>query len=164
MKNSQTLTFSLYPNAKGFGYSLLDRSRTLIDYGVVTIRPVCNQGILKRIYKILDKFQPTLLITENVCAGQSRKCARIRQLIDDTIEYAEDNNIVVVQYSREQIRDVFGFSGAKTKHEIAYSVIKQFPELEPLAPKIRKLWMSEDYNMGTFDALSLAMTHWYITE
>jgi hypothetical protein len=59
---------------------------------------------------------------------------------------------------------VFEQFGAKSKYEIANKIIAWFPQLASRAPKIRKAWMDEDYNMGIFDALALAITHKYLTE
>jgi len=38
------------------------------------------------------------------------------------------------------------------------------PELKYRAPKAWKLWTSEDYNMGIFNALSVALTHAYLND
>jgi hypothetical protein len=62
------------------------------------------------------------------------------------------------------MRDVFEQFGAKSKYEIANKIVTWFPQLVSRAPKIRKPWMDEDYNMGIFDALALAITHKYLTE
>jgi hypothetical protein len=42
--------------------------------------------------------------------------------------------------------------------------VKWFEDLQPLSPKLRKAWESEDYNMGIFDAMALAVTHQNFTE
>jgi hypothetical protein len=41
-------------------------------------------------------------------------------------------------------------------------LLTEFKELELLEPKKRKLWQSESHNMPIFDALSLAMTWFWI--
>jgi hypothetical protein len=51
----------------------------------------------------------------------------------------------------------------KTKYEIARTIVKWLPQFKHQMPRFRKPWMAEDYNMGMFDALSLAITHFYVT-
>ena len=45
-----------------------------------------------------------------------------------------------------------------TKREIAEAIVREFPELEPRLPPVRKIWMSEDVRMSIFDAAALAIT------
>jgi hypothetical protein len=164
MNNEQNIILSIYPNTRGFGYVCLESPKNLIDYGIVTIRPICNRRIMKRIKKIVSYFRPVLVLVQDCDKKYSRQGNRIKNLIDNIVAFAKENNIPVVQYSREQIRDVFEQFEAKSKYQIANKIIEWIPELEPRKPKARKLWMSEDYNMGVFDALSLALTHYYMSE
>jgi len=66
--------------------------------------------------------------------------------------------------TRDQIQDVFQQFGATTKYDISQILLKEFNGLETKAPKERKLWTSEDWNMAIFDALSLAMTWFYLND
>ena len=50
---------------------------------------------------------------------------------------------------------------ARTKDEIARAIAKLLPEFAARVPPMRKLWMSEDYRMGLFDALSLVFTYYW---
>ena len=90
----------------------------------------------------------------------SRTGNRIKRLIDKISAYAQSENLQISQISRDQIRDVFENFGVSTKFEISQWLITEFNELETRKPRERKLWTSEDRNMAVFDALSLAMT-WY---
>lgn len=164
MPTNNPVTLAIYPNTRGFGYICLENPQSLIDWGMMTCRPLSNSKILKQVASMLDYFNPTLLIVQDPDNKYSRQGYRVAQLIETIQEKAEERNIKIVSYTREQIRNVFSSFGATTKHEIASKLLQWFPELMPRAPKVRKLWMKEDYNMGIFDALSLAITHAYLTE
>lgn len=164
MSTNHPVTLALYPNTRGFGYVCLENPQRLIDWGVMNCRPLSNNKILQQVSSIVDYFNPTLLIVQDPDNKFSRQGYRVTKLIEAIHKRAEKQNIKIVSYSREQIRNVFSSFGATTKHEIASKLLQWFPELMPRAPKVRKLWMKEDYNMGIFDALSLAITHAYLTE
>ena len=68
------------------------------------------------------------------------------------------------EYSHEQIQFVFEQFKARTKHEIASIITEWLPQFKSKMPPIRKPWMCEDYHMGMFDALALAITHFYLSD
>jgi hypothetical protein len=68
-------------------------------------------------------------------------------------------NVTVKLFSREQVRRVFFANGQGTKQAPAEILAKRFPEeLGSRLPPKRRPWMSEDYRMDIFDAVSLALT------
>ncbi len=154
------IVFAVYPNANGFGFVFMENARKLIDFGVVRINPINNATILKRIRKSIDYMKPSVLILQNPYGVSSRTGKRVRQLVQDILQTSQELKLEVVQYSRDNIRDVFEQFGATTKYEVSQVLITEFKELESRVPKMRKLWTSEDRNMAIFDALSLALT-WY---
>lgn len=168
MKTSQVKTnivCAIYPNANGYGFVFLENAeigRKLIEYGSVRINPICNRKILERIKKSIDYFRPTIVILLDPEGKTSRVGKRNKNLMKDIIAYAESEKLQVFQYSRDQIRDVFEMFGVVTKYEISKRLLTEFTELEPTRPRERKLWTSEDRNMAIFDALSLALTWFYI--
>ncbi|MBK7800086.1 MAG: hypothetical protein IPJ53_13370 [Saprospiraceae bacterium] len=155
---------AIYPNANGFGFVYLENARKLIDFGAVRINPISNRKVLERIKKCFKYFQPTLVITLDPDGKSSRVGRRTKKLINKIIAFAESEKLSVVQYTRDQIRDVFEGFGKTTKYEIAQFLLSEFTELEPKRPRERKLWMSEDRNMAIFDALSLAMSWFFLNE
>lgn len=157
------ITFAIYPNTRGFGFVCLEKSRQLIDYGIVTIRPICNRKVIKRARKFMEYYKPDLVIIQDHECKFTRASKRVIRVLDAIANHAEDKELKVYRYKREQIRDTFSQFSATTKFEIAQILCKEHKELEHRIPKPTKLWMSEDYNMGIFDALSLAYTHYYLT-
>lgn len=163
-KTKTNIVYAIYPNANGFGFVYMENARKLIEYGSVRINPISNRKLLDRIKKSIAYFRPTILILTDPDSKSSRTGKRTRRLIQKIITYAESEKLPVVQYSRDQIRDVFEGFGVVTKYEIAQFLLSEFKELEPKKPKQRKLWVSEDRNMGIFDALSLALTWFWLNE
>lgn len=154
---------AIYPNERGFGYACVQMPDKLIDSGIVTVRPVCNSRIIKRIGKQLDFYRPSVVVLRD---GDSLtfRARRITSLLEEISQLAKERLLPVHAYSREQIKLTFQQFGAETKYEISQKILAGFEELKPLAPAPRKKWESENYNMGIFDAISLAFTHEYLKD
>jgi len=110
----------------------------------------------------ISYFKPAILILLDPESKSSRTGNRTKKLIDKISVYAQSQNLQISQISRDQIRDVFENFGVSTKFEISQWILTEFKELETRRPRERKLWTSEDRNMAVFDALSLALTWYYI--
>ena len=154
----------MFPNQRGFGYCVMDGPQTIVDSGIVTIRPLCNTKTLKRFDKLLRYFQPTVVIVDNPQCKYARRNTRVSNLIRSISEHARKQNLSVAMYSREQVRLIFNQNQANTKHQIATQISEWFPELKTKLPKQRRLWENEGYHQGIFDALSLALTHYFLAD
>ena len=161
-KEKLTIVFAVYPNARGFGFVYMGNPRKLLSYGAIRVNPISNGESMDRIKRSLDYLRPTIVILQDPDGKFSRTGSRVRRLIKRIVKYAINENLTVVQYSRDQIRDVFEQFGATTKYEISQLLVTEFQELELKSPKKRKLWTSEDRNMAIFDSLSLALTWYYL--
>lgn len=160
----KNIVYALYPNANGFGFVYLENPRKLLDYGAVRINPISNRKVLERIKRSFDYLRPSIVIIQDPNGNTSRAGRRVHRLIDKIIDLANEEKIEVVMYTRDQIRDVFEQFGAVTKYEIAKVLLTEFKELELKEPKKRKTWESESHNMPIFDALSLALTWFYLND
>jgi len=158
-----SLILALYPNSRGLGFACVEMPSRLVEFGIVTVRPVNNERIRGRIEKFIGFFKPEIVVIRDSETGTPRD-RRIALLIEDVKKLGQATGVPVYSYSRQQVKDVFEVFGEKTKYGIAHKIIKWFPELEDHAPRIRRPWMDEDYYMGIFDALALAITHAYLTE
>lgn len=164
MSKSVNTVLAIFPNPKGFGYALMQDALNVIDYGMVTISPICNRKILKRITSFLENDKPTTVVLENYRGRLSFKSKRIQKLIDKISKEANKRKIGVAKYAREQIRHVFSQFGAKNKYEISKVITENIPVLKPhLKPK-RRCFEAESYTMGIFDAVALGITHYYLTD
>ena len=111
----------------------------------------------------MDFYRPSVVILRD---GGSLTFAarRISALLEEVSQVAKDKSLPVYSYSREQIRFTFQQFGAETKYEISKKILKGFEGLAPFAPEPRKKWEGENYNMGIFDAISLALIHDYLKD
>ncbi len=157
------ITLSIYPNSYGFGFTVAENFKELIDYGVVKISPIQNKKTLKRFLEFLDFYKPQVVVLRNYSEKNTRKSSRILKLIDKMVLKAKEKKMKVFKYSREDIKNVFDQFDSKTKYEICKTLIKWYPQLKQKMPKARKAWESDSYSMSYFDALSLLITHLYIS-
>lgn len=162
--NKKKIVFAVYPNANGFGFVYMENARKLIDYGSVRVNPISNGKIMGRIKRSLEYLRPSIVVVQEPDGLSSRTGSRVSRLVKRIAEFAANDNLKVVQYSRDQIREVFEQFGAVTKYEISQILLTEFKELETKSPKKRTLWASEDRNMAIFDALSLAITWYYLND
>jgi Holliday junction resolvasome RuvABC endonuclease subunit len=144
------------PTSRGFGYAVLEGPERLIDWGVVQVRDDKESACLKRIERLIERYVPDVIVLED--SPRSRRCARVRQLIDRIRQLADNKRIPARSFSRSKIRRAFAPFGAVTKSQIAAQIAKLFVELAPHLPGVRKIWRSEDGRSAIFDAVSLALT------
>jgi hypothetical protein len=155
-----SVVLSLYPNVRGLGYACAEMPKKLIESGVVTVSPVNNGTVMERVRRFIEYYKPTIIFVRDPLPTHKR----IAKLAAKIEAHAEKEGMPVYRYSRQQITEVFGTFNAATKYEISQKIITWFPELAIRAPKMRKSYMNEDYNMGIFDAIALIVTHEYLTE
>lgn len=164
MSTKNKVVFAVYPNANGFGFVYMENARKLLDYGAVRINPISNRKVLEKIKRALEYFRPSIVILLDPEGKYSRTGNRVKGLVKKIEALAAELILPVVRYSRDQIKDVFEQFGATTKYDISQVLLKEFTELETRSPKQRSLWTSEDRNMAIFDALSLALTWFYLND
>ena len=152
---------SIYPNTLGFGYVVLNDKGEILDYGMVSIRPVRNDKCLDRIHEMVLYYQPQILILEDF--RNSNKSERVRRLLKNICDYAQDS-IRIFKYTREQIRNTFDVFGARNKYEVSKKISEAYPQLKSKLPEKRKTWEPENYYQGIFDAMALVLTHHYLSD
>lgn len=155
------VVLAIYPNARGFGYVCLEDQGNLIDYGRIRTHPLSNAKLLSRIKKLVAFMEPHLIILRDCREHMATK--RSQRLVEDIEKEFTSSGYGMRKYSREQIKFVFAELNASTKREIAKKLAEHFGELKDRIPRPKKLWIEEDPNQAIFDALSLAMTHFYLT-
>jgi len=152
---------AIYPNTLGFGYVVLNEKGEIIDYAMVSVRPVRNDKCLDRIHEMILYYQPKIMILEDY--KESNKSERVKKLLKNINDYGQDS-IRIFKYSREQIRDTFEVFGAKNKYEISRKISEAYPQLKSKLPEKRKTWEPENYYQGIFDALALVFTYHYLND
>ncbi len=150
---------ALDPAPRGFGFAVLEGSESLIDWGFKATRARKRVQTLWKVRDLIGQYRPAVVVVEDVKGRGSRRCRRVQNLIDAIRSVASIHKVRAPTFSRSQIRRAFAPADAVTKHDIARTVARQFPELALLVPPRRRAWMSEDQRMHIFDAVSLALTY-----
>lgn len=153
----------IYPNSFGFGFALMQGALSVIDKGMVKVKPACNTTALTKMKKLIEKYEPERVIVEDFEANRLGKSPRVKQLIRSLQSYLKVKEIPVNLYSREQIRLVFDIWNARTRYEIAEVIVRNIPKLRMLLFDKPKYPKSEAYGSALFDAVSLCICHYYLT-
>ena len=77
----------IYPNSYGFGFTLMQGALTVIDKGMVKIKPACNTTAMSKIKGLIDKYEPERIILEDFDANKNSKSPRIKQLLRSCLLY-----------------------------------------------------------------------------
>lgn len=153
------LILAVYPNVNGLGYAVFEKPLGPVDWGMKTARKRKNVTMLRHAAWLMRLFSPAAMILPvrtNVMAG-SRRLQKIAAEIE---KLSTSCGTTVHWYSRSDIKAAFAQYGAELKDAIARAIAGLLPEFEQHVPPVRKIWMSEDYRMGLFDAVALAMTYY----
>jgi len=156
---------AVYPNAIGFGFAVVtDDVLNPLDCGVISIKPIDNVACISKVQMLIEKFKTSSIIVQSLEGKHSHKTNRVVELIEGIEILSITRGLKLHKYSREQIRFVFEQFEAKSKQEIAQALVEAIPHYAYRLPEPRKPWLPEHYNMGMFDALSLMLTHSYLTQ
>lgn len=158
------LALAIDPTSRGIGYALFEGPQTPLDWGTTEIRSEKNENSLERVKKLINFYHPEVLVLEDCSEESTRRCERIRILLDQVEEYSKSQKIPIAKYSSSRVQEVFSFFNARTKHQIAQKICELLPKLAPNVPPERKPWMSEDRRMSIFDAVALVLTYYYLEE
>lgn len=162
-KEKAQVVLALFPNGRGMGLAVMKDALTLVEAYTMAVKkkPTCNMQLLERVKEKLEYYEPEVVVLEAPEGYGSRKSGRVKKLIDSIAKYAESQNLGIFHYSRNKIRFVFNAFDAHTKYEIASAIAENIPRLREKLPEKKKSWEAESYSMSTFDAVSLAITHYY---
>jgi len=163
-RKGSKMVLAFYPNQLGFGFSLMENALSLKDYQIVVSRPMSNKYLLKRIKELIAFYEPEIVVLEDIETKRARKSKRVKKLMQSVLNYAVTNKIPFAQYTRAQIREVFLNFKAKSKYEIASTIAQNIPILKNRLGNKRLIYKAEPYAMGIFDSISLAVTHYYLTD
>lgn len=150
--------------SRGFGFAVLERQDRLLDWGVKQVKRNKQAGCRSLMARLIQLYQPEVLIVENCDAQGSKRCQRVKQLVESLCEQAKERELESCRISPNTVRSVFSPVGADTKYAIARVIAKRIPELAFRLPPVRKPWMSEDYRMSFFDAVAFALTYYYLVQ
>lgn len=160
-RHKETLVLGLTPTSRGLGFALLEGPHRLVDWGVKkSAQTNKNAHCLAKAKELIEHYRPDVIVLED-CKG-SRRGARVQQLIRDIVKQAKRMKVRTRCFTRTKVQQAFPNAANMTKHEIAFVIVEQLPELAPQFPTRRQPWMTEDYRMTIFDAVGLALTWFHL--
>lgn len=156
------LAIDLMP--RGFAFALFEKPDSLIDWGLTDIRVNVPRRSIKRIRQLVEFYQPSRIVLEDIKKGSPNRTTKIKQLAEDIHFLAKENGLKVSSYTPKTIQDIFSQFKCHNKHERANAICEWLPQLSSRIPPKRAVWMSEDPRINLFDAVSLALTHYYLED
>lgn len=152
-------TLALYVTRRGVAFVCFVHPRMILDWGVKEIRGEKKHAdALRAAKQLVEKFQPHVLVIEDVNEPHSRRAPRIGTLYRAIEKLGEKKQIDVHAYSRQDMKDVFAEAGASVKHELNSVVVKMLPALAAWQPRKRRAFDPETSAQGIFDAATLGLT------
>src|SRR6185436_9088127 len=143
---------SIDPTSRGLAFAFFEGGE-LQDWGTRT-----GNGITTVLLdRLCDKLKVDVLVLENPDAARSQRRPRMRQLLRYLRQHANSRGLAVVSESRFDVRHEWASRGMATKHGVAVAIAALFPELEPIVPRKRKIYRSEEARAEIFDAVSLVL-------
>ena len=140
------------PTPRGLAFAFFE-SGELLDWG--TRRSDGNEpAVLER---LLGAFKAEVLVLEDPDARGSERRARMKLLLRRLADPALTRGVTVVTVGRRDVRETYAKRGMTRKHTVAAEIAAMFPEVEPLVPRTRKVYRSEEARAEIFDAISLVL-------
>jgi hypothetical protein len=147
---------AIAPTARGFGYCVME-DETILECGYKGARKNKNAKSVAKIAKLMNQFLPSGLVLQDLDAIGCRRAPRIKLLHQQVVALAEQHKCKIALLSGKQIRRSLLDNEMGTKHAIAETLARRFPnELAGKLPPKRRPWENEDGRMDMFDAVGLA--------
>jgi uncharacterized protein with PIN domain len=143
---------SVDPGSRGLAFVFFERGM-LLDWG--TRRRDGDE--LALLDQLLNRCNAEVLVLEDADAARSERRPRVRRLLRLMARHAAERGITVHTVSRHEVREAWATRGKTRKHAVAAEIGAMFPEIEPLIPRIRKVYDGEQARADIFDAVSLVL-------
>jgi RNase H-fold protein (predicted Holliday junction resolvase) len=161
ISSKQFRILAVTPSTRGLGFVVMEGEKTIIECATRVAdgnEKDKNAQSVTKLKKLLDSYQPGVVVLQDMEAKGSRRAPRIKKLNRQIKAVAEKRKIQVKLISGTQMRNVLLGNPKGTKQEMAEMLAAQFPdELASRLPPKRKAWDSEDDRMDIFDAVALAV-------
>jgi len=143
------------PTSRGFAFVFFENG-DLLDWGTRRY----DGSEIALLERLLARLRVDVLVIENPDAARCERKPKVKALLRRLASVARSAGIEVHTVSRFDVRQEYAARGQTRKHAVAASIAALFPELEPLVPRKRKVYRSEDARADIFDALSLLLHVW----
>lgn len=146
----ETTIIAIDPTRKGFAFAVLDTPSFLVDWGMKNA-PARSGDLRRKVDDLLSRYEPTLLVVEDLAAPGCRRRKRARREIKSIERLAFSRGVRVARVARLAVQNAF--APGRSKYEVAVKLAEIFPVLAPRLPRRRKAYTTEDARMNIFDAL-----------
>src|SRR5689334_4577644 len=119
------------PASRSVAYAVLEGPDSLFDWGTKFTSKADSAKALSAIRSLIEIIRPDVIAIEDCEARESRRRARIRNLLDEVVSMAPST----VKIRRIRIHSLASYG--KTKDQRALVLAARFPELHPELPKLR---------------------------
>jgi hypothetical protein len=137
------------------GFAVFEGPKSLLDWGVRTFekgKQTIASSVSERLRVLFAFYSPAeIVLCAHVYDVRSHKIA-YSSILKSAKSEARSHSIKVSVLSARQVRTSFAKHGKIIKHDIALTVVGQFPELSWKLPRRRKFYQSERAVMLVFDA------------
>ncbi len=147
------------PGTKYMGVALLENG-SIIHCGVKVIRNRRSpheilRACRKIILRLINDFNPQVLVVEKTFFAQNRNTALLNVLVDEIRNIGRRKGLQVLGFAPSTMKKAICGNGRATKEEVARVVVSRFPELKVFLTQDRK-W-KERYHQNMFDAVALGV-------
>ena len=156
------LLLAVHPTSRGFGWVLFESPLSPVDWGIASARSGRNARLLARFERLLNRYDPAILVLEEFESGSAKRAVNIQMLCRSMIHLASCKGMDTKIYNRAVIRTVFSNIGAATRYEIAQAIAQRIDAFSHRLPRYRKPWIPEDPRQSLFDAAALALTYFAV--
>jgi hypothetical protein len=149
---------AIAPAVRGIGYAIMEGRDTLVISGIKSGTDSQNEKPVRNVKSLIDQYGPEVIVLEDCFAKDSRRRERVKDMTRKLADLGKTSGIETVLLSRLQARMAHFPDGTGTKDAQAKIVAEHFPEEtgDDLPPQ-RRAWDRENYHMGKFEAVALAL-------
>src|ERR1700733_6641606 len=90
---------AIAPSTRGFGYAVLEGFDTLVDWGGKHAAGDKNAQSLAKAAELLKRFQPEVLVLQDISTSGSRRSKRVKRLTQQIIKLAAVHKVSVKLYT-----------------------------------------------------------------
>jgi hypothetical protein len=138
-------------------HAAFDASAHLLDSGAS--RFASPRAAEARFSFLIELLHPTTIVFRKMSPRSGRNRPKTRKLVRLMRRACREPSLRVALVSETQLRNCFKIRDAKTKHEIASVLAKDFPVLAWKLPPPRRNYDHEHWNMPMFDAVALGVAY-----
>jgi hypothetical protein len=144
------------------GFAVFEGSTSLLDWGVRTFekgKRTFEPSVRDRLRVLFAFYSPVEIVLRAHTYHLKSHRKAYAAILKATRSEARNHSIKVSVLSARQIRASFAKRGEIFKHEIALTIVRQFPELSWKLPQRRRVYQSERAVMLVFDAAANGITY-----